>query len=117
MKKHLEALLIHIVRCDPELMAILSAIQDLPDCRLVSGCIYQTVWNVLTRRPRGHGIKDYDVGYFDASDLSWEVEDRIVQTMARLLPVSAPFRLNCGGAVASGEFEDCPHRRASSRKN
>jgi uncharacterized protein len=89
MKKDLEAGLIHIVRGDPELMAILAAIQDLPDCRLVSGCIYQTVWNVLTGRARGYGIKDYDVAYFDACDLSWEAEDRIVQSMARLLPAFA----------------------------
>jgi hypothetical protein len=86
MKHDLETKLDRIVRADPNLMAILSASWDLPDARLVSGCIYQTVWNVLTGRPHGHGIKDYDVAYFDACDLSWEAEDRIIQSMTRRLP-------------------------------
>jgi len=82
----LEARLAELVRADPGLMAILLAIQDLPDVRLVAGCLYQTVWNVLTDRPQGHGIKDYDVAYFDAGDLSWEAEDRVIRRMRERLP-------------------------------
>jgi len=37
----------------------------LPDTWIVSGCLVQTVWNVLTNRPVDHGIADYDVFYFD----------------------------------------------------
>jgi hypothetical protein len=56
----------------------------LPDAWLVSGCLLQTVWNVLTGRPAGYGINDYDVFYFDP-DTSWETEDAIIRRLeARL---------------------------------
>ncbi|PIK69804.1 hypothetical protein CS379_27985 [Methylobacterium frigidaeris] len=64
----------------------------LPQWRLVAGCLYQTVWNVLTGRPRGHGIRDYDLIYFDAADLSWEAEDAVLR---RAVPALGP----CAGPV------------------
>ncbi len=36
-------------------------------------------WNVVTERPPTKGIKDYDVIYFDDSDLSWEAEDAAIK--------------------------------------
>lgn len=45
---------------------------------LVSGALYNTVWNRLTGRPVLHGIKDLDIIYFDGSDLSWEAEDALI---------------------------------------
>jgi hypothetical protein len=76
-----------IVRADPDLMRLLAAARDLalPQWRLVAGCLYQTVWNVLTGRPRGHGIRDYDLIYFDATDLSWEAEDAVLRRAANFL--------------------------------
>ncbi len=73
-----------IIRADPELMRLLERLRavGLPQWRLVAGCLYQTVWNVLTARPRGTGIKDYDVIYFDADDLSWEAEDAVIRRVA-----------------------------------
>jgi len=70
-----------IIRADPDLMRLLWILRalDLPGWRLVAGCLYQTVWNALSARPLGTGIKDYDVGYFDPSDLSWDAEDRIIR--------------------------------------
>jgi hypothetical protein len=70
-----------IIRSDPELMRLLNSLRivALPEWRIVSGCLYQTVWNVLTHRPRGTGIQDYDLIYFDAGDLSWEAEDSIIR--------------------------------------
>ena len=70
-----------IVRADPGLMELLVRLRalDLPQWRLVAGCLYQTVWNVLTGRPRGTGIRDYDLIYFDPDDLSWEAEDRVIR--------------------------------------
>lgn len=50
---------------------------NLADTWLVSGCLFQTVWNVLTQRPLSHGILDYDIFYFDP-DTSWEAEDRVI---------------------------------------
>lgn len=51
----------------------------LPDGYLVSGCLFQTVWNHLYGHAPAHGILDYDVFYFDASDLSWEAEDAVIR--------------------------------------
>ena len=50
----------------------------LPDAWLVSGCLVQTVWNVLTKRPVDYGISDYDIFYFDP-DRSWEAEDAVIR--------------------------------------
>lgn len=52
---------------------------DLPGWYLVAGCLYQTVWNVVTGQPPEAGILDYDLAYFDDSDLSWEAEDRVIR--------------------------------------
>jgi len=70
-----------IIRADPDLMGLLVILRDLdlPDWWLVAGALYGTVWNVMTGQPRGHGIKDYDVGYFDGADLSWEAEDAVIR--------------------------------------
>jgi hypothetical protein len=45
----------------------------------VSGAVYQPVLNHLTGRPLDYGIKDYDLGYFEASSLSYEVEDAVIR--------------------------------------
>ncbi|TQJ89881.1 nucleotidyltransferase family protein [Streptomyces sp. SLBN-31] len=55
------------------------ATMGLPGWYLTAGCLFQTVWNVVTGRPPTEGIKDYDVFYFDAEDLSWEAEDAVIR--------------------------------------
>ena len=52
----------------------------LPDAWLVSGCLVQTAWNVLTNRAVDYGINDYDVFYFD-SDTSWAAEDAVIRKL------------------------------------
>ena len=52
----------------------------LPDAWLVSGCLVQTVWNVLTKRAVDYGIADYDVFYFDP-DTSWAAEDAVIRKL------------------------------------
>ncbi|TLP47240.1 nucleotidyltransferase family protein [Cohaesibacter sp. CAU 1516] len=81
-------LLAQFVSEDDDLMEILTGLRalDLPDWRLVSGAIYQTVWNRLTGQPQGHGIKDYDVAYFDASDRSYEAEDAMIKRVEAAMP-------------------------------
>ena len=81
--KHVDQL-IEIVRQDPILWSALKTARDLdlPDWWIVSGAIYNTVWNTQTGRPPGHGIKDMDLFYFD-QDTSWAAEDQIIQ---RALP-------------------------------
>ncbi len=54
---------------------------ELQDAWLVSGCLVQTAWNVLTGRPVDYGINDYDVFYFDA-DTSWEAEDTVIKSLS-----------------------------------
>jgi len=73
-----------IVRADPLLMSVLNELRDiaLPDWLLVSGVIYNSVWNELTGRPPLTGINDIDVVYFDDSDLSYEAEDRVIKQLA-----------------------------------
>ena len=70
-----------IVAGNADLIAVLRLVRELalPDGWLMAGCIYQSIWNALTGRPPRTGIKDYDIGYFDASDLSYEAEDRVIR--------------------------------------
>lgn len=87
----LEARLVEIIRADPGLMHVLKGIreQQLPDWRIFSGAVYQSVWNALTGRPAGYGVRDYDVGYFDP-DTSWDAEDVIIKRVAAAF--EEPFR-------------------------
>lgn len=57
-----------------------TATLGLPGWYVTAGCLFQTVWNVATDRPPTSGIKDYDVFYFEADDLSWEAEDAVIKT-------------------------------------
>ena len=57
-----------------------AAALGLPGWYLTAGCLFQTVWNVVTERPPGEGIRDYDLFYFDGADLSWAAEDTVIRT-------------------------------------
>lgn len=72
-----------VVRADPDLMTVLEGVraEGLNDWLIFSGAVYQSVWNHLTGRPAGHGIKDFDVGYFDP-DYSWDAEDAVIRRVA-----------------------------------
>ena len=71
-----------------------AAVLDLPGWYLVAGCLYQTVWNVVTGQPPEAGILDYDLAYFDASDLSWQAEDAVIQAGHRLFgDLPAPVQI------------------------
>ncbi len=75
--------LVAIVRGSPTLMSVLATLRglDLPDWRVFSGAVYQTVWNALTGREPDYGLRDYDVGYFDP-DTSWDAEDAVIRDVA-----------------------------------
>ena len=70
-----------ILRATPPLMEVLTVARhlSLPDWLVFSGAVYQPVLNHLTGRPLDYGIKDYDLGYFDDSDLSYEAEDVVIR--------------------------------------
>jgi len=48
----------------------------------MSGAVYQRVLNALTERAPDYGVRDYDLGYFDASDISYEAEDAVIRRVA-----------------------------------
>lgn len=75
------AAFLDIVLADPLVDAAFAraATCRLPDWLIVSGVLYNAVWNYLTGRPSGHGVKDIDLFYFDASDRSWEAEDAVIR--------------------------------------
>ena len=77
-----------ILRATPTLMRVLETARTLalPDWLVFSGAVYQPVWNHLTGREPDYGIKDYDLGYFDASDLSYEAEDVVIRRVAAAFP-------------------------------
>lgn len=56
----------------------------LPQCYLTAGCLFQAVWNQRSGRAASWGVKDYDVFYFDDTDLSWAAEDRVIRWVGAL---------------------------------
>jgi len=64
-----------------ERISALGPALGLDDCWLVSGCLFQTVWNTIDNQPPERGIRDYDLFYFDP-DTSWEAEDAAIKRTA-----------------------------------
>lgn len=58
---------------------------ELKDGWLVAGCLFQTVWNRQAGRAPEDGIKDYDIFYHDADDLSAAAEAQVQQRVDRVL--------------------------------
>tara|TARA_R110002020_G_scaffold305952_6_gene521906 strand:+ start:816 stop:1436 length:621 start_codon:yes stop_codon:yes gene_type:complete len=76
-----------IIRDQAMLMVVLEELRAmaLPDHLLVAGAIYNSVWNALTGRDPLTGINDVDIAYFDAADLGWDAEDRVIKALERRL--------------------------------
>src|SRR5215467_13662552 len=70
------AALTHILRRAPEL--------GLPHWYLGAGCIAQTAWNVRCAFAAAGAIRDYDLVYYDAADLSAEAEAQHARRAAAL---------------------------------
>jgi uncharacterized protein len=64
---------------NPTLVEVLTraAALALPDWYLVAGCLYQTVWNVVTGQPPESGILDYDLLLLTQNLPMTEIADRI----------------------------------------
>jgi hypothetical protein len=75
---------------------------NLPGWYLTAGCVFQTVWNVVTGRRPANGIKDYDLFYFDDSDLSWQAEDRVIDA-ARSCFADLPVAVGVRNALSAAE--------------
>ena len=70
-------------RANAALLARLKSL-GLGECYLTAGCLFQAVWNRAAGWPADRAIKDYDVFYFDAHDLSWDAEDAVIRRVAAL---------------------------------
>jgi uncharacterized protein len=87
---------LEIVRADPTVRVILERGPELGvgDWWLTAGVLFQTVWNSLTGRPAGTGIRDADFFYYDA-DTSWDAEDDVIRAGEKLfadLPMPVEIR-------------------------
>ncbi|MFA6408449.1 MAG: nucleotidyltransferase family protein [Candidatus Paceibacterota bacterium] len=73
--------LLQILKENKSIQSILDRSGDLqmPNWYLGSGSIAQTVWNVKHGFDSENGIRDYDLVYYDANDISYEAEDRFIQ--------------------------------------
>ncbi|WP_424927571.1 nucleotidyltransferase family protein [Amaricoccus tamworthensis] len=80
-----------ILRASPRMMDVMERVRllDLPDAWIVSGAIYNTVWNALTGRPDMHGVNDIDLFYFN-HDTTWEAEDEVIRRVAEAIPGKPP---------------------------
>ena len=67
------------------LLSVLPALQ-LPGCYVGAGAVAAAVWNRRFRLPSGTGVKDYDVVYYDPTDLSAEAERTVEAAIAALAP-------------------------------
>ena len=76
---------LELVTADPTVRTVLERAPalGLPDWWLTAGALFQTVWNALTGRPPGTGIRDADFFYFDP-DTSWAAEDAVIRAGAQL---------------------------------
>jgi hypothetical protein len=63
---------------------LLQRLRDLriPQCHLTAGCLFQAIWNYRSGNPVDWGVNDYDVFYFDDSDLTEEAEDWVIQLVS-----------------------------------
>jgi len=80
----LETRLETILRAAPSLIRVMETARTLalPDWLIVSGAVYQRVFNHVTGRDPDYGVKDYDLAYFDASDISYAAEDVVIRRVA-----------------------------------
>ena len=103
---------LEIVLADPTVAAVLERAPALgvDDWWLTAGVLFQTVWNELTGRPSGTGIRDADFFYFD-DDTSWEAEDAVICAGADLfadLPVPVEIRNEARVHLWYAEHFDAP---------
>lgn len=76
-----------IVRTNPVVCRVLDRLPrlGLPSWYLGAGGITQTVWNHLHDFDPTHGIRDYDVVYYDPADLTEATERRIEADVTALV--------------------------------
>src|SRR3989442_5188372 len=58
---------------------------QMPNWYLGAGCIAQTVWNSLHGFEPTRNIQDYELAYFDSTDLSEETEEKTIRKAQSVL--------------------------------
>ncbi|KIX92735.1 uncharacterized protein Z520_11587 [Fonsecaea multimorphosa CBS 102226] len=86
-----------VLSSNPTLVTVLTcaAALNLPNWYLAGGALSQTIWNSVSKLPPETGIRDYDLVYYDDSDLSYEAEDLVIQAGKRQfgdVPVEVEIR-------------------------
>lgn len=89
--------LIQIILQNPNISTILETplFPNHINWYLGAGAICQTVWNHLSQKELTQNIKDYDLVYYDPSDISYEAEDVYIKKGASLfhkLPAKVEIR-------------------------
>ncbi len=82
--------------CNPSNQKLFDALvtSDMPNWIITSGCLFQTVWNVLEGLPPEQSIRDYDVFYFDDGNIDWHAEDEWINKINSLCGIlSAPVEV------------------------
>ena len=91
-----EARFLQLALANPLVATVLERAPELgvPEWWLTAGVLFQSVWNGLTGRAPGAGIRDADLFYFDP-DTSWDAEDAVIRRGAELfkgVPVPVEIR-------------------------
>lgn len=81
------AAVVGLVSASPTVDSLLDRVAtlDLPGWYLGAGAIAQTVWNAQHGFDPAHGIKDYDVVYFDDGDRSRSAEEGVTRRVVDVL--------------------------------
>lgn len=89
-----QSALLSIVRACPILMEAFRTARNinLPDWWIVSGAIYNQVWNHMTDRPDMFGVNDIDLFYFDA-DTGYDAEDAVIRRAAGRFAENPPVEI------------------------
>lgn len=88
-KNDLEKEFIKIIKMNDILMEVLKYLDriDIPNYYVISGSLFQMVWNYYDGKNLAHAIKDLDVIYYDEKHLSYEdeknLEDRIISDLSK----------------------------------
>ena len=80
-------LLAHILPQNKPLYDVIKRMADLglSNYYIGAGCIAQTVWNYQSGPELTYGISDIDIVYCDASDLSYEAENAMIERIGRAI--------------------------------
>lgn len=81
-----ERRLVDVVRSNPDIAEILGRAPSLglPGWYLTAGGLFQTVWNRQAGLDPRRAIRDYDLFYFDDSDLSYDAENEVIMAVSAL---------------------------------